>query len=197
MRSNVFNGTQPSNEGPSLLGCIEGCTNGVSIYGQVTIDCGQGTTLIDCNRGINGGDYSDLSHTFAWNRTTSVAQQVSIVFRFDQQINISRITMFFWNSQSNSIIIPTVRVYQGNYLDRSFVLSIGITITTNSPSRTGDARRKMNIDINDNGPQFQYLRIEMSFHDNSEWIFLGEVQFCGEYCHSICIIIMHIKNLHY
>ena len=96
MKSNVFNGTQPSNEG---------CTNGVSIDGQVTIDCGQGTTLIDCDRGINGGDYSDL---FAWNRTTSVAQQVSIVFRFGQQITISRIIMFFWNSQSNSIIIPNV-----------------------------------------------------------------------------------------
>ena len=171
MRSNVFNGTQPSNEG---------CTNGVSIDGQVTIDCGQGTTLIDCDRGINDGDYSDLSRTFAWNRTTSVAQQVSIVFRFDQQINISRITMFFWNSQNNSIIIPNVKMYWGNYFDGSTVPSNEITITTNSPSRTGDARRKMNIDINDNGLQFQYLRIEMSFYDNSEWIFLGEVYFCGE-----------------
>ena len=38
MRSNVFNGTQPSNEG---------CTNGASIDGQVTIDCGQGTTVIE------------------------------------------------------------------------------------------------------------------------------------------------------
>ena len=54
MRSNIFNGIQPSNEG---------CTNGVSIDGQVTIDCGQGTTLIDCDRGFNGGDYSDLSNT--------------------------------------------------------------------------------------------------------------------------------------
>ena len=69
----------------------------------MTIDCAQGNTLIDCDRGFNGGNYSDLSRTFAWNRTTSVAQQVSIVFRFDQQINISRITMFFWNSQNNSI----------------------------------------------------------------------------------------------
>ena len=70
MRSNVFNGTQPSNEG---------CTNGVSIDGQVTIDCGQGTTLIDCDRGINDGDYSDLSNILAWNRTTSVGEQVSMV----------------------------------------------------------------------------------------------------------------------
>ena len=172
MKSNVFNGTQPSNKG---------CTNGVSIDGQVTIDCGQGTTLIDCDRGINGGDYSDLSDTFAWNRTTSVAQQVSIVFRFGQQISISRITMFFWNSQSNSIIIPNVRIYQGDYFDGSTVLTREITtITTSSPDRTGDAQRRLNIDVTDNGLQFQYLRIEMIFYDNSEWIFLSEVQFCGE-----------------
>ena len=167
----MFNGTQPSNEG---------CTNGVSIDGQVTIDCGQGTTLIDCDQGINGGDYSDLSHTFAWNRTTSVGARVSIVFRFDQQINISRITMFFWNSQSNSILIPNVRMYQGEYFDGSTVLTNDITITTSSPDRTGYGRRRLNFDINDNGLQFQYLRIVMSFYDNSEWIFLGEVQFCGK-----------------
>ena len=185
MRSNVFNGTQPSNEG---------CTNGVSIDGQVTIDCGQGTTLIDCDRGIGDGDYSDLSRTFAWNRTTSVAQQVSIVFRFDQQINISRITMFFWNSQSNSIIIPNVRMYWSN--DDSITPSNEITITTtNSPSRTGDARRRMNIDINDNELQFQYLRIEMSFYDDSEWIFLGEVYFCGEYSYIVIAVVICIRNL--
>ena len=169
MKSNVFNGTQPSNEG---------CTNGVSIDGQVTIDCGQATTLIDCDRGFNDGDYSDLSRTFAWNRTTSVAQQVSVVFRFDQQINISRITMFIWNSQSNSIIIPNVMMYWSN--DDSITPSNEITITNNTPSRTGDGRRRWNININDNGLQFQYLRIEMTFYDNSEWIFLSEVQFCGE-----------------
>ncbi len=144
MKSNVFNGTQPSNEG---------CTNGVSIDGQVTIDCGQGTTLIDCHRGLSGGDYSDLSSYFIWNRTTSVSQQVSIVFRFDQQINISRITMFFWNSQSNSIIIPNVRMYWSN--DDSITPSNEITITTNSPSRTGDARRRMTINLNNDGLQFQ------------------------------------------
>ena len=183
MRSNVFNGTQPSNEG---------CTNGVSIDGQVTIDCGQGTTLIDCDRGINGGNYSDLSRTFAWNRTTSVAQQVSIVFRFDQQISISRITMFFWNSQSNSIIIPNVRMYWGNYFDGSNILTREITITTNSPNRTGNGRRRLFIDIN-NGLHFQYLRIEMSFYDNSEWIFLGDVQLCGEYI--VMIIILSVCEL--
>ena len=167
MRSNVFNGTQPSNEG---------CTNGVSINGQVTIDCEQATTLIDCDRGISGGDYSDLSRTFAWNRNTSV---VSIVFRFNQQINISRITMFFWNSQNNSIIIPNVRMYWDNYFDGSLILNRPISITTSSPDRTGDGRRRLFIDTN-NGLQFQYLRIEMTFYVNSQWIFVSEVQFCGE-----------------
>ena len=72
-------------------------------------------------------------------------------------------------------------MYQGYYFDGSIVLINEITITTSSPDRTGDGqRRRLNIDINDNGPQFQYLRIEMVLYDNSEWIFLGEVQFCGE-----------------
>ena len=168
MRSNVFNGTQPSNEG---------CTNGVSIDGQVTIDCGQETTLIDCHRGLNR-DYSDLSNTFAWNRTTSVTQQVSIMFRFDQQIKISRITMFFLNSQSNSIIIPNVMMYWSN--DDSITPSNEITIITNSPSRTGDGRRKVNIDVINDRLTYQYLKIVMNFYNKSEWIFLGEVQFCGE-----------------
>ena len=168
----MFNGTQPSNEG---------CTNSISIDGRVTIDCGQGTTLIDCDRGYNDtADYSDLSDYFIWNRITSVAAQMSIVFRFDQQININRITMFFWNSPSNSIIVPNVKMFWSNYFDGSIILSRGLTITTNSSNRTVDRQRRLNIDINDNGLQFQYLRIEMSFHGNSEWIFLSDVQFCGE-----------------
>ena len=165
----MFDGTQPSNEG---------CTNGVSIDGQVTIDCGRGTTLIDCDRGFNGDDYSDLSRTFAWNRTTSVAAQVSIVFRFDQQIKINRITMFFWNSQNNSIIIPNVMMYWSN--DDSIMPSNEITISPDSSKRTGDARRKIIIDDKNDGLTYQYLRMVMSFYDDSEWIFLGEVQFCGE-----------------
>ena len=167
----MFNGTQPSNEG---------CTNAVIVYGRVTIDCGQGTTLIDCDRGyyINA-DYSDLSNYFIWSKNESVVEQVSTVFRFYQQIRISRITMFFWNSQSNSIIVPNVRMYQGDYFDGSNLLSNEITITTSSPDRTGDGQHRLNIDIN-NEPQFQYLRTEMRFYINSEWIFLSEVQFCGE-----------------
>ena len=169
----MFNGTQPSNEG---------CTNGVIVSGRGTINCGQGTTLIDCNRGYNdNADYSDLSNYFIWRRNESLAGQVSIVFRFYQQIEISSISMFFWNSPScNNISVPNVRMYRGDYFDGSIALTNTITtITTSSPDRTGDGRRRLNIDINDKyGLQFQYLRIEMSFYD--KWIFLGEVQFCGE-----------------
>ena len=171
MRSHAFNGTQPSNEG---------CTNGVSIDGQVTIDCGQGTTLIDCDRGFNGGDYSDLSGTFTWNRTASVGQQVSIVFRFNKQINISRISMFFWNSQSNSIIVPNVMMYWSNGDPITPSYEISIVLAIDSPNRVGDRRNRLNVDINNALLQFQYLRIVMSFYDNSEWIFLSEVQFCGK-----------------
>ena len=164
----MFNGTQPSNEG---------CTNSAIVSGRVTIDCGQGTTLIDCDQGYN--DYSDLSSYFIWSRNKAIGQQVSIVFRFYQQIKISRIIMFLWNSQSNNISVPNVRMYWGDYFDGSIILTNGITITTNSLSRVGDGRRRLNIDIS-NELQFQYLRIEMNFYSNSEWIFLNEVWFCGE-----------------
>ena len=72
-------------------------------------------------------------------------------------------------------------MYQGDYFNGSILLTRQITTitTTSSPDRTGDGRRRLFIDIN-NGLQYQYLRIEMSFYDNSEWIFLSEVQFCGE-----------------
>ena len=169
MRPHVFNGTQPGNHR---------CTNGVSIDGQVTIECVQGATLTDCDRGYNdNADYSDLSNYFIWNRTASVAQQVSIVFRFYQQISISRISMCFWNSQSNSIIVPNVMMYWSN--DDSITPSNVINITTNSPSRTGDGRRRLNININNDTIQYKYLRIVMSFYSSSEWIFLSEVEFCG------------------
>ena len=171
MRSNVFNGTQPSNGG---------CTNGAIVSGRVTIDCGQGTVLIDCDRGYNDTiDYSELSNYFIWSWNEALGQQVSIVFRFYQQIKISRITMFFWNSQINNVSIPNVRIFWDNYFDDYIILANEITaITTSSPSRTGDGQRRLSIDISNSGLQFQYLGIEMTF--NSEWVFLSEVQFCGE-----------------
>ena len=173
----MFNGTQSSNEG---------CTNGTIFSGRVTIDCGQQTTLIDCDQGYNDNvDYSDLSSYFIWSRFESaIAGQVSIVFRFYQQVNINRISIFFWNSPNNSIIVPNVWLFGSNYFDGSIVLSNEITVTTNSLNRTIDGRHRLNIYINKDR-QIQYLRIEMSFYHNSEWIFLSEVQFCGEYITSL------------
>ena len=55
-----------------------------------------------------------------------------------------------------------------------------LLLLTHLVARTGDGRCRLNVDINDIGLQFQYLRIVMNFYDNGEWIFLGEVQFCGE-----------------
>ena len=168
----MFNGTQPSNEG---------CTNGVSIDGQVTINCGQGTTLIDCDRGYNDSiDYSDLSNYFVWNRNSRRAEQVSIEFKFYQQINISRITMFFWNSPNDSIIVPIVRIYWADH-NVQFIQFISTAVTTNSPNRTEDGRSILNIGISKRKLKFLYLKIEMTFYSNSEWIFLSEVQLCGEH----------------
>ena len=165
----MFNGTQPSDEG---------CN--VSTGGALNINCGQGTTLIDCDRGFNGSDYSDLSNTFVWNKTTEVDQKLSIVFRFDQEIRINKIAMFFWNSQSNSIIVPNVRIYWSNddlILPSKYIPAAIIS----TPNRTGDGQRTLDVsNITSLNLQFQYLRIEMSFYNNSEWIFLDEVQFCGK-----------------
>ena len=161
-RSHIFNGTQPSNEG---------CTNADE---QATVKCGQGTTLIDCDRGYNDSiDSSNLSSYFIWNRR---AQQVFITFRFDQNINISRIAMFFWNSPNNSIIVPNVTM---SWADHNLQFR-ETTITTNSPSRTKDGQSILNVDISNDKLKFWYLRIEMTFYSNSEWIFLSEVQLCGE-----------------
>ena len=144
--SNVFNGAQPSSNS---------------------------SILTDCDQGFDGGDYSDLSNTFAW--TTSGAQQVSIELRFYQQISINRISMFFWNSPNNSVMVPTVTVAIA--ADDSLQFT-DTAITTNSPNRIEDGRSILNISINTDMLRFLYLRIRMSF--NSQWIFLGEVQFCGE-----------------
>ena len=162
VRSNVFNGTQPSNEG---------CTNGVSIDEPVTIDCGQGTTLIDCERGYNdNADYSNLTSYFVWNSDELHDQRVSIVFRFNEQINISRITMLFWSSPSNSIITPSVRVFWSN--DSSNIPSSPIAVTN---IRTGNGLSRLFLFISDATLQFQYLRIEMTIQIDISWIFLSEV----------------------
>ena len=130
---------------------------------------------MDCDQGFDGDDYSDFSNSFIWNNT--IQRHVFIEFRFDQQVNISNISMFFWNSQSNSILVPDVRMYWAHH-----TLSFDeITITAPSPDRTKDGQYTLNINITDTRQlKLQYLRINMSFYDESKWIFLGEVQFCGQ-----------------
>ena len=82
----MFNGIQPSNEG-----CV-------TADGGVNTDCGQGATLIDCDRGYNdNANYSDLSNYFIW--TTLLGVQVFIDFRFDQEVRGRRISMFFGTHQ--------------------------------------------------------------------------------------------------
>jgi len=160
----VFNGTQPSNDG---------CT---STDGQGTINCGVGTTLMDCTRGPRNN--FDVSKYFAWNRT--VNQQVSLVFGFDQQVDIRRIVMIFYNSPSNNIIIPNLMFYWSNN-DSSMPSNQISFSTTDSFGRGRERQRRLNLNINhDGGIRLQYFRIVMSFYDDSEWIFLSEVLFCGK-----------------
>ena len=168
MRLSAFDGTQPS-----YMECTHNHDE------EVTTNCDRGSTLVDCDQGFNGGDHSDLSNSFIWNNT--VQQEVSIEFTFDQQINISNINMFFWNSLSSSIAVPKVR--RMKWADHTNPTSFNeINITTNSSCRTKTG--KCTLNINDNHAlqvKFQYLRIHMSFYEDSKWIFLGEVQFCGQW----------------
>ena len=162
MRSHVFNGIQPSND------------RCVPIDGQVTTECGQGTTLIDCVRGLNDNvDFSDLSNYFIWNETTLKDQKVSLTFRFDTSINISRISMFFWNSPNNSIIVPDVTMWWEDYTMSSFNK---YKINYSPPNRMTDGLYTMNIRVARN-VKLQHLTIVMN---NSKWTFLSEVQLCGE-----------------
>lgn len=117
----MFNGTQPSNGG---------CTNDTSIDGQVTIDCGLGTALLDCN--FNSHDLSDLSNlsVFAWNKIAIVSQRVSIIFTFNQQINANIIHMFFWSYTNDNIRVPSVAAYWSD--DNSVPPSIQITASYNT-----------------------------------------------------------------
>ena len=87
--------------------------------------------------------------------------------------------MFFWNSQSNSITVPNVTMYWSN--DGFILPSIVINITPSNPNTNGDRRSRFNIDISDDSElKFRYLRIAMTFVNSHEWIFLSEVQLCGE-----------------
>ena len=167
--SHAFSGTQPSNGG---------CTDGASVDGQVTTDCGQGTALLDCDSNFNEGNFSDLSDTpiFIWNKTASLSQQVFMVFKFDQQISLGVIRMFFWTSLSDEIIVPNVNVY---WSDNS-TISNEFTTTRGTSGNGTIGQHILNIYISHHELKFRYVRITMSFGDTCEWIFLSEVEFCGE-----------------
>ena len=171
----MFSGTQPSNGG---------CIDGASVDGQVTTDCGQGTALLDCDSNFNGGNFSDLSNLtiFAWSRTPLVSNKVSITFKFSQQSIINVIRMFFWNSTSDSINIPSVEgVYRTDDSNRPFT-SFDTTISTDG---TGSGQHIMTINGGNSIHRLHYLRITMSFPDNRGWIFLSEAQFCGKLSHQL------------
>ena len=168
IRSHAFSGTQPSNGG---------CIDGASVDGQVTTDCGQGTALLNCDSNFNGGNFSDLSNLtiFAW-----VSNEVSITFKFSQQSIINVIRMFFWNSTSDSINIPSVVVYwSDNPITPSYPFRT-VSSTIND-SRSGQSIMTINVSNN----KLQYLRITMSFLGNRGWILLSEVQFCGKLSHQM------------
>jgi len=169
----VFNGTQPSNDG---------CT---SIDGQGAINCGVGTTLMDCIS-LRNISFTNLSDFSVWSRT--VNQQVSIVFTFDQEVNISRISMWFWSQPIDSIIVPMFTLDRSN---DNFTTSDEVTFNANRNTRDNDRRsRRQNLDVTGEDVLFQYLRIVMSFTDGT-YIFLNEVIFCGK-----PVVLMIFKNSH-
>ena len=175
MRSDGYFGTQPSNDG---------CT---PIDGQGTINCGVETTLIDCENGNQSNiNYTDLSSYFVWNKT--INQQVYIVFRFDQQVNISRISLYFWSQPyfGVDITIPDLTLYWSN--DDPTTPSNNVSFDLNPTiTRFGNERqrRRRNIDIIDQDLLLQFLRIVMTITEGTH-VFLSEVLFCGKYIANLC-----------
>ena len=171
IRSHVFSGTRSSNGG---------CTNGPSVDGQATVDCGLGTALVDCDSGFNEGDFSALSSLpiFTWNKTASVSQRVSIIFTFNQQISINRIHMFFWNSTSDNIRAPSVTAYWSRTSGTPPSNRITADYSTNCSG--GISGCVLTITSVNSARKFQYLRIVMTFYTDHDWIFLSEMQFCGK-----------------
>ena len=168
MRSNEFIGVQPSNDG-----CV-------SIDGQGTINCTVGTTLMDCKRGPSVNlTFSNIADYFVWNRTTSANRNVSVVFRFDQPVNIRRISMWFWNAPKIGIALPNLRLYSLN--EDSTTPSNQISIdTSDSPEPVENRQYRLNVDITNEGLMFQFLRIVVALTERTH-IFLSEVMFCGKY----------------
>ena len=167
MRSDGYFATQPSDDN---------CT---SINGQGTINCGVGTTLIDCENGPTRAiNFSDLSPYFVWNRTTSATRNVSVVFRFPLPVNLRRIIMWFWNAVNGGIVIPSLTLYSSN--DNSTTPSNQISIdTSDSPVLVENRQYRLNVDITNEGLMVQSLRVMMTISQGT-YIFLSEVMFCGK-----------------
>jgi len=160
-------GIQPSNDG---------CT---PIDGQETINCGVGTTLMNCERGDRMNiNFSDLSDYFVWSRTPPAFRNVSTVFRFNQPVDMRRISMWFWNAPNGGIIIPSLTLYSSN--DNFTTSSNQISIDTSDSAEPEESRRyRLNVDITDEGLMAQSLRIMMTINEG-QFVFLSEVQFCGK-----------------
>ena len=173
MRSDsYFGGAQPSNDG---------CT---SIDGQGTVNCEVNTTLMDCERGpTRNVNFSDLSPYFVWNRTSSAARNVSVVFRFDQPVYLRRISMWFWNAPNGGITLPSLTLYSSN--DSSTTPSNQISINTiDSPVPVENRLYRLNVDIINEGLTAQSLKIMMTISEGTH-TFLSELLFCGK-CITLC-----------
>ena len=172
MRSHVFRGTLPGNGG---------CANGPSVDGQVTIDCGLGTALIDCDSDLNQTVFDNLSDTplFMWNKTALSSNEVPIIFKFDQQVNVAIIRMYFWSSLQDSMTVPNIDVY---WSDEDFVMPTNEFVITHSTSGGDADQQVLTIHIGHRNLKFRYIRIQMAFADSCQWIVLAEVEFCGECC---------------
>ena len=173
MRSDEFNirsqVTLPTNDGCNTS------TNG-------TINCGVGTTLMDCDRGLTRNlNFSDLSDYFVWNRTATTSDRtVSTVFRFSQPVNIDRISMWFWNAPQGTLIdIPSITLFSSN--DVSTTPSNSVTIDTSDSTEPMESRRyRLNVDITSGGLMIQSLEVMMRITGEGRYIFLNEVLFCGK-----------------
>ena len=146
-----------------------------------TINCGVGTTLMDCTRGPQITNTSlNLSDYFIWNRTmTSEVRNVSTVFRFGLPVNIGRMSMWFWNAPASLTDIPNIALYSSN--DVSTTPSNPVTIDTSKSAEPIESRRyRLNVDIINGGLMIQSLKVMMSITSGGSYILLSEVLFCGK-----------------
>jgi len=141
---------------------------------------------MDCNTGVQTSSGFVMNSNYSvWNRDNLNEQVLaSIVFRFGQQVKISRISTFFWSAPIDGVGIPNLILYWSN--NDSVTPSNNISFRTTQLNISNERQRKrLNTSITDQGLMFQYLRISMTFVEGIK-IFLSEVLFCGKFiyiCH--------------